>query len=37
MCASVALGLVFFPYQAKDWQGEHLQNGLFCVEWDIKC
>jgi len=21
---------------SQDWLGEHLQNDLFCVEWDAK-
>jgi len=35
MYAFVVLGLVF-PYQARDWLWERLQNYLFCVEWDVK-
>jgi len=35
MCAFVVLGLVF-PYQPKDWLGEHVQYDLFCVKWDVK-
>jgi len=36
MCAFVVLGFVFFCAKPRDWLGEHLQNDLFCVEWDVK-
>jgi len=35
MCAFVVLGFVFHT-KIRDWLGEHLQNDLFCVEWDVK-
>jgi len=27
---------LFFHTKPRDWLGEHLQNDLFCVAWDIK-
>jgi len=35
MRAFIVLGFVF-PYQARDWLGEHLRDNLFCVKWDVK-
>ena len=36
MCAFVVLDLVSLVLQQEIGLEEHLQNDLFCVEWDVK-
>jgi len=36
MHAFVVLGLVFFMPSQEIGLGKHLQNDIFCVEWELK-